>query len=75
MTKTKSHEYRMVYIEAQDKKTQVRDKKNELQAIWFDWYSIGTCDFRSIESRILANIKRPYLIRLKAKSQALFSSI
>ena len=58
MTKTKSHWFRMVYIEVQDKKTQVRDEKNELQANSFDWYSIGTCDFQSIENRILAKISK-----------------
>ena len=41
MTKTKSHWFRMVYIEVQDKKTQVCDEKNKLQAVWFDWYSIN----------------------------------
>ena len=42
MTKTKSHWFRMVYIEVQDKKTQVQDDKTELQAVSFYWYSIGT---------------------------------
>ena len=56
----------MVYIEVQDKKTQIQDEKNELQAVlfdWdsidpksFDWYSIGT---QSIESHISANVKSP----------------
>jgi len=31
----------MVYIEVQDKKTQVYDEKNKLQAVWFDCYSIN----------------------------------
>ena len=51
----------MVYIEIQDKKTQVRDEKNELQAVLFDWYSIDPKSFdwysigtQWIESRISA---------------------
>ena len=58
MTKTKSHWFRMVYTEVQDnnnnnnnKKLKVWMKKNGLQSVLFDWYSIGT---RSIESRISA---------------------
>ena len=57
MTKTKSHWFRMVYTEVQDnnnnnnKKLKVGMKKNGLQSVSFDWYSIGT---RSIESRISA---------------------
>ena len=52
----------MVYIEAQDKKLKFGIKKNELQAVWFDWYSIDASDFRTIENRISAksaNVKRP----------------
>ena len=41
MRKTKSHWFRMVYIKVEHKKTQVRDGKNELQAVWFDWYLIN----------------------------------
>ena len=44
MTKTKSHWFRMVYIEVQDKKLKFEMGKNELQAVSFDWYSIGTLD-------------------------------
>ena len=40
MTKSKSHWFRIVYFQVQDKKTQVRDEKNELQSVSFDWYSI-----------------------------------
>ena len=40
MTKTKFHWFRMVYIEVQEKKPQVWDEKNGLQAVLFDWYSI-----------------------------------
>ena len=58
MTKTKSHWFRMVYIEVKDKKTHVRDEKNELQSVLFDWYSIDTCDFRSIKNRISAKISK-----------------
>ena len=43
----------MVFIEAQDQKLKFGIKKKELQAIWFDWYSIDASDFWS------ANIKRP----------------
>ena len=39
-------------------KTQVRDEKNVLQAVSFDWYSIDTCDFRSIKNRISAKISK-----------------
>ena len=52
----------MVYIEAQDKKLKFGIKTNELQAIWFDWYSIDASDFWSIQNCILAksaNVKRP----------------
>ena len=66
MTKTKSHWFRMVYIEVQDKKTQIQDEKNELQAVLFDWYSIDPKSFdwysigtQSIESHISANVKSP----------------
>ena len=31
----------MVYIEAQDKKLMFGMRKNELQSVLFDWYSIG----------------------------------
>ena len=48
MTKTKSHWFRMVYIEVQDKKTQVRDGKKMSYKLFC---SIGT---RSIESRMSA---------------------
>ena len=51
MTKTKSHWFRMVYIEVQDKKLKFEMGKNELQAVSFDWYLIGT---RSIKSHISA---------------------
>ena len=52
----------MVYIEAQDKKLKFGIKTNELQAVWFDWYSIDASDFQSIENHISAkstNVKRP----------------
>ena len=65
----------MVYIEAQDKKLKFGIKTNELQASWFDWYSIDASDFRLIENRISAksaNVKRPLLICLKPKSRAVF---
>ena len=39
----------MVYIEAQDKKLKFGIKTNELQVVWFDWYSIDACDFWSIQ--------------------------
>ena len=40
----------MVYIEAQDKKLMFgMKKKNELQASWFNWYSIDASDFRSYQ--------------------------
>ena len=45
MTKTKSHWFRMVYIEVQDKKLKFGMKKNELQAISFDWYTIDRNSF------------------------------
>ena len=48
----------MVYIEVQDKKLKSGMKKNELQAISFNWYLIDTCDFRSIENRISAKISK-----------------
>ena len=44
----------MVYIETQDKKLKFKIKTNELQVVWFDWYSIDVSDFRSIENRISA---------------------
>ena len=31
----------MVYMEAQDKKLMFEMRKNELQSVLFDWYSIG----------------------------------
>ena len=43
----------MVY-QAQDKKLKFRIKTNDLQAVWFDWYSIDAGDFRLIENRISA---------------------
>ena len=46
----------MVYIEAQDKKLIFGMKINELQAIWFDWYSIDASDFWLIENRLLAKL-------------------
>ena len=52
----------MVSIEAQDKKLKFGIKTNELQASWFDWYSIDASDFLSIKNYILAksaNVKRP----------------
>ena len=49
----------MIYIEAQDKKLKFGIKTNELQAVWFDWYLIDASDFRLIENRISANVKRP----------------
>ena len=54
MTKTKSHWFRMIYIEVQDKKTQVRDEKNELQAVSLDWYSINrkSFDWYSIDRKL-----------------------
>ena len=51
MTKTKSHWFGTVYIEVQDKKLKFGMKKNKLQSVSFDWYSIGT---RSIKSHISA---------------------
>ena len=48
----------MVYIEAQDKKLKFGIKTNELQAIWFDWYSIDVSDFRSIQNRISTKISK-----------------
>ena len=48
----------MVYIEVQDKKSKFGMKKNELQAFSFDWYSIDTCDFWSIENSISAKISK-----------------
>ena len=61
MTKTKSHWLRMVYIEVQDKKTQVRDEKKMSYNLF---HSIGT---RSIESRLIGT----QLIesRISAKNQ------
>ena len=56
MTKTKSHWFRMVYIEIQDKKTQIRDEKNELQSVSFNWYSI---DRKSHINKKSANAKSP----------------
>ena len=54
MTKTKSHWFRMVYIEVQDKKLKFEMGKNELQAVSFDWYSI---DQKSHISKKSANVK------------------
>ena len=48
----------MVYIEAQDKKLKFGIKTNELQAGWFDWYSIDASDFRLIENRISAKSEK-----------------
>ena len=56
MTKTKSHWFRMIYIEVQDKKTQVQDEKNELQAVSLDWYSI---DRKSHINKKSTNVKSP----------------
>ena len=45
-------------------------KKNELQAVSFDWYSIGTCDFQPIENRISAkNSKRKKAITWPFEAQ------
>ena len=44
----------MVYTEAQDKKPKFGIKANELQAGWFDWYSIDARDFQLIENHISA---------------------
>ena len=40
MTKSKSHWFRIVYFQVQDKKLKLGMEKNELQSISFDWYSI-----------------------------------
>ena len=39
----------MIYIEAQDKKLKFEIKTNELQASWFNWYSIDASDFQSYQ--------------------------
>ena len=51
MTKTKSHWFRMVYIEVQDKKLKLRMKKISYKL----FHSIGT---RSIENLISAKISK-----------------
>ena len=53
MTKTKSHWFRMVYIEVQEKKLKFGMKNNELQAVSFDWYSINrkSFDWYSIDQK------------------------
>ena len=59
MTKTKSHWFRMVYIEIQNKKkkkNQFRDEKNELQSVSFNWYLI---DRKSHINKKSANVKSP----------------
>ena len=60
----------MVYIEAQDKKLKFGIKTNELQAGWFDWYSIDASDFRLIKNRISAkSAKRKKAITYSFEAQ------
>ena len=40
MTKSKSHWFRIVYFQVQDKKLKLGMEKNELQSVSFDRYSI-----------------------------------
>ena len=50
----------MVYIEVQDNKLmfEMKKKKDELQSVSFDWYSIGTRSIESCISTKSANVKR-----------------
>ena len=60
----------MVYIEAQDKKLKFGIKTNELQAGWFDWYSIDARDFWLIENCISAkSAKRKKAITYSFEAQ------
>ena len=60
----------MVYIEAQDKKLKFGIKTNELQAGWFDWYSIDARDFWLIENYISAkSAKRKKAITYSFEAQ------